>query len=376
MNILVLNYEYPPIGGGGGIVSQEISELYSQLGHNVTIVTMAFGELPQHEIRNGVQVFRVKAWRKHNNVCKPWEQLTYIVSAILFLRQHLRSHAYDVCHTHFIIPSGAVAGWVKKHANIPYIITAHGSDVPGHNKKKFKILHKLLQPFWIKIVNNAASVISPSNHLQKLMMSNYDKYCYEVIPNGLQTKWYHSLSKQQYILTLSRLQALKGVQTVIEAMAIVRPEGWSLKVVGDGPYRRELVNLAYRLGIADKVEFVGRVDNKSEQHLSLLGSASIYVSASQFENFPISVMEALCSGAYPLLSDIEAHRQLIDEDELFFPVGDANSLAIKLQRAIGGHQQEFIFCPEAKDWNNIIFDYLHVLEKAQNGFHNDLEVIA
>ena len=49
MNVLVVNYEYPPIGGGGGVICKDISEEIASKGHRVTVVTSHYDSLPQHE---------------------------------------------------------------------------------------------------------------------------------------------------------------------------------------------------------------------------------------------------------------------------------------------------------------------------------------
>ena len=84
MNILVLNYEYPPLGGGAAPVSRDISEHLVQGGNQVTVVTMAYKNLPHYELQNGVEIHRVKCLRSKQFSCMPWEQLTYIISAIRF----------------------------------------------------------------------------------------------------------------------------------------------------------------------------------------------------------------------------------------------------------------------------------------------------
>jgi glycosyltransferase involved in cell wall biosynthesis len=125
MNILVLNYEYPPIGGGAAPVAKSTAEMLATLGHKVVVITMSYRGLPAYEIVNGVEIYRLQCRRSKANICYPWEQLTYIFAAKRFLRKHLSSYSYDVCHTHFIIPTGMIAYWCKKKYGLPYVITAH-----------------------------------------------------------------------------------------------------------------------------------------------------------------------------------------------------------------------------------------------------------
>ncbi len=85
---------------------------------------------------------------------------------------------------------------------------------------------------------------------------------------------------------------------------------------GNGPFRSELEKQDDDLNIAARVSFHGWIDNETVEHLSFLRKAAIYISESRFEKCPRAVIETMASGCYPLLSDIEGHRQFfIDEPD-------------------------------------------------------------
>ena len=62
MNILVLNYEFPPIGGGGGAVSRDLAISLQRRGHRVLVITMQYGSLPEKEEIEGVVIYRVNVY--------------------------------------------------------------------------------------------------------------------------------------------------------------------------------------------------------------------------------------------------------------------------------------------------------------------------
>lgn len=370
MNILVLNYEFPPIGGGGGAVSRDLAIMMKKRGHGVSVVTMQFGDLPEKEEIEGVTVYRVKCLRKEAGVCHPHEQLTYIVSSIRFFKKHLQKEQFDICHVHFIIPTGAAALYLKQHFHIPYMITAHGSDVEGYNQKRFKLMHKILRPFWKKIVREAGAVIAPSRFLEELMLQNDRTGRYTIIPNGIDLPYYRKLaaehSKTKSMVTMCRLQEPKGVQDVICAFAEVKQPGWTLKVLGDGPYRSELERLAEKLKVKDSVIFYGWVKNKSDQYETLLGESYLYLSGSRFENCPMSVLEAAAAGCRLLISDIPAHRQLIEED-VFFPCGNIKKLAERMHETMQTYRADAerkpVYEVEKYDWEKVCAKYEKILEQ-------------
>lgn len=368
MNILVLNYEFPPIGGGGGAVSRDLAIMLKKRGHSVSVITMQFGDLPEKEEIEGVMVYRVKCLRKAAGVCHPQEQLTYIISAIRFFRKHLQHEKFDICHAHFIIPTGAAALYLKRRFHIPYVITAHGSDVEGYNQKRFRLMHKVLRPAWKYIVRQARAVVAPSRFLEELMLCSDRNGQYTVIPNGIDLPYYERLaaehSKTKSIITMCRLQEPKGVQDVIRAFARAKQPGWILKVLGDGPYRSALEHLAEELQIKDCVIFYGWVKNKSDQYEKLLGESYLYLSGSRFENCPMSVLEAAAAGCRLLISDIPAHRQLIEEN-VFFSCGDVKKLAERMGEIMqvyrADEERKPIYEVEKYDWEKVCTRYEEIL---------------
>lgn len=195
-----------------------------------------------------------------------------------------------------------------------------------------------------------------------------------MIPNGIEIQKYTELndieSKKKKILVMGRLQRFKNVQTILEAISKIDMGDWRVEVIGDGPYRQQLEELTETLGIADVVAFHGWIRNNSQEQFEFLKEASIYVSASQFENCPMSVIEATLSGCYPILSDIPAHRQLIEEDRFFFDTNDANDLATKLMKRMNMGIVEFQHNLDKYSWNNIIPQYEEILKKAKESYNN------
>lgn len=374
MKILVLNYEFPPIGGGAAPVSRDIAIKLKERGHEVTVVTMGFQDLPLCETIEGVKIHRVKCWRSKKSSCMPWEQYTYILAAKKILKKHLETYNYDICHVHFVIPTGVVGKWLRKKYRIPYIITAHGSDVEGYNQKTYmKVMHVLLRPFWRNIVRQSEGVIAPSRYLLGLMQKELSSGNYPLIPNGLDVDTYTKLhkpvnKKEPRILLMGRMQKAKNMQTVLKALSLVDLKEWKVDILGDGPYKEELQSLVRELKLEDKVVFHGWINNHSSEQMAFLEKAAIYITASHFENCPMAVLETIAAGCYPLLSDIPAHRQFIVDDKYFFPMDDCNELAKRIQTLIDGgndwYRGKSKIDVSCYDWSNIITLYEDILMSA------------
>lgn len=364
MNILMLNYEFPPIGGGASPVSYDIGKGLAELGHKLTVVTMAYKDLPLYEEKDNMTIYRVKCWRTQKMVCHPWEQATYILSAIHFIKYKLRISDYDICYTHFIIPTGPIAWWLKKKYNIPYIITSHGSDVIGHNNKRFKMLYAMLRKPWCGIVKAASYVVSPSQYLLDLMKKNEKDGKYVLIRNGVDVGFFKRVDeKKKKLLIMCRLQETKNVQCIIRALGQIDLKDWQVDILGDGPCKEILQQLVCEKHLENKVLFRGWVTNKSPEHLKQLQEASIYLSASKVENCPTAILEAIACGANLMLSDIPAHKQLIEDidTEVFFAMDDDKELASKLSLLIRKLESRNKFSNDydasSFDWNKSIEAY-------------------
>jgi len=145
------------------------------------------------------------------------------------------------------------------------------------------------------------------------------------------------LAAAPHVVSVRMLEPLYDVATLVEAVPLVRAAVPALKVTiaGDGPARATLSARAAALGASDAVRFVGRVPH--EELPALLGSASAYVSTSRSDSTSISLLEAMASGATPVVSDIPGNREWIVDGQggRFFPVGDAPALARALIAVLG-----------------------------------------
>jgi len=324
MKILVLNYEFPPLGGGGSYVSHQIAEGLAAKGHQVDVVTMAFKGLPEKEVLGNMTIYRVKCWRTKKEMCHPWEQVTYLVSAYRFISQKLDVASYDVCHANFIIPTGWLALRLKNRYGLPYLLSAHGSDVIGYNPR-FKALYPLLRGQWRKIVEGAPVLTCASEFLAGRVRETLPEANIAIIHHSI-IGGFAPLPKEKSMLTVQRLFNNKRVNMIVGALNSIDMKGWKLYVVGDGP---EMENLKNQAAGNPGIVFTGWIDHDDPRLAELYGKAAAFVFASAFENMPMTVIEALLSGCYPLLSDITGNRDIVKEDEYFF--SDEAELAAKLK---------------------------------------------
>lgn len=313
--ILVLNYEFPPLGGGASPVTYELAKRLSETGdYDIDVVTMGYKDLPKYEEVNAhLRVHRVKSWRSKKEICHPWEQLTYLVSGYFKCKELLAKNTYDICHTHFIIPTGVLALKLKNKFGLEYVITSHGSDVPGFNTDRFKLLHKFTGPILRAVSFNAKTITAPSNYLLELILKNISSKLAEktvVIPNGIDTTKFTPQPKKNYIFSSGRLLRRKGFQYLIQAVSD-EDLGWEVHIAGDGPMMGELQTLAAKS--KTKVVLHGWLNNNSQEYKDLLEQAAVYVLASEKENASVALLEAMSVGCAVITTNISGCPETVED---------------------------------------------------------------
>ena len=321
----MLCYEYPPIGGGGAKVVDGLTRELINMGQKIDLVTMGFKDLPKFEQKGNLRLFRVKCIRLKSSICTWPEMVIYIFSALPVLLRLCRENDYYINHTHFIYPDGILAYLLKKIKKIAYIITAHGSDVPGYNPNRFKILHKLLVPVWRIITSNAEQLIIPSENLNQLVKKVSTNNRTTIIPNGIDlNKFSPHEQRENRILVVSRMFERKGLQYFIQALSGFDCD-LKVNVVGEGPYLKTLKNLAAEL--KSKVHFLGYLDNDSKELRELYETSKIFVFTSEAENFPIVLLEAMIAGLAIITTNDTGCAEVVGDGAIL--VNPKDSLALK-----------------------------------------------
>lgn len=334
--ILLLNYEFPPLGGGASPMSYDLARLLVEKNrYEIDVVTMGFQQLPHlSEPIAGLRIYRVPCLRQHKETCQPHEQITYLVSGYKKCQELLKENTYTVCHTHFMIPTGILAWVLKKQFNLPYVVTSHGSDVPGFNPDRFTFLHRFTKPLLNTIAKEARHIVAPSHYLadllRKVLGTKYhNKIIY--IPNSIDVKKFKPKKKSQYILMTGRLLPRKGFQDVLKIMPQL-PDHIPLHIVGDGPMRSELEKMAEK--IVNSIFFHGWLDNTSSHYQTLLQEAAMYCMLSERENASIALLEAMAAGCAIICSDSAGVKETIGDTGIIIRNHDTQALASHLIKLI------------------------------------------
>jgi len=374
MKILMLNHEFPPVGGGAAPVTYELCKHLASIGNDVDVVTMHYGDLPRFERVEGFNVYRTPAIRKRPNICYTYAMATYLPGSLLKTISLAKKQNYDVIHCHFIVPGAPLAWIVSRLRGIPFALTCHGSDVPGYNPDRFGFEHKLILPFWKFLVRRADMLISPSDSLKQLIEEQCSGVEVRKVPNGIYSLGFANGPKERSILMCSRILPRKGFQHVIKAIKDL-DLGWEVNVAGEGPYLDELRRIAK--GSRTPIKFWGWLDQNSSQLKELYRKSSIFVFPSESENFPTVLLEAMRAGMAIITSTAGGCPEVVGDAGILVEPRDIDGIRDNIIKLIESDQLRESYSKAGLErvvqfsWHNIATKYIEcyeeLIERKTNG---------
>ena len=313
MKILVLCYEYPPVGGGGGRVAASVAEGLVRNGHEVRVVSAGLRHLPREAVVNGVTVLRPPSFRRREDTCSVPEMALYLLTSFFPAWNLCRTWKPDVIHAHFVVPTGALAFALHQLTGIPYVLTAHLGDVPGGVPEQTDSLFRVLGPFIQPIWKNASAVTAVSGFVADLAAKNCGVPA-TVILNGvpmIPPPATVQAGNPPRIVMLGRLSIQKNPLLAIQALDLVKDLRWNFEIIGEGPLSESMRNIVRSCALEDRVTFSGWL--AGEEVSKRLGMADVLLMTSTSEGLPMAGIEALRHGLAIVGSRIGGLSDVIDD---------------------------------------------------------------
>lgn len=261
-----------------------------------------------------------------------WSKWRYGLAA-LKLRAALARASPDILHAHYASSAGLVC---MLSGFRPYIVSVRGSDVLVRSKSR------LWRAILRQVLSRSSLVHAVSHQLADHARALVDS---DLVPVRTLTQGvelhkfeYHQRAKPMEpmkVLVTRSLAPIYDNETILHACSILRDEGvvFRLTFAAGGPLQDHLTKVADQLGISESVEFIGGYSN--DMLPDIMRDHDVYVSASLSDGTSVSLLEAMSSGLFPVVSRIPANESWIGRDAgLLFEPGDATSLAGALRMVI------------------------------------------
>lgn len=339
MRVILINYEYPPLGGGAGIASQALAQGLIGLGVRVDVLTAKAGDhgtQPALSSRSDdVTVYRVQSLRRGIHQSGMAGSALFLVGAAIKLSRLIRNGRYDVAHIFFSLPTGALLPVLRRY-ELPTVVSLRGSDVPGYDStnRTLEMAHCVLRSFNRWIWDRSDCVVPVCRSLGMLARQTHPDLEFTVIGNGVDKRVFRPPATQRprrpatlRCLAVSRLIPRKGLRTLLHAFWQLPPGCFSLDVVGSGMEEESLRALAKDLGLADTVRFWGAVDHADLGHF--YRNADLFTLVPTQEAFGNVFAEAVATGLPVVGSDIGGVRDMVEpgENGILVHPGNPNELA-------------------------------------------------
>jgi glycogen(starch) synthase len=371
MRILMLSWEFPPQSVGG--LSQHVFELSRALvagGIQVDLITAGGSKLPEHEVMEGIAVWRVNPYHGGNERdFIDWVQrLNFAILEQGVVLSNRRGR-YDLVHAHDWLVTYAARG-IKHIYVTPLLATIHATEFGRNNGLHTGEQRYISDIEWL-LTYEAWKVICCSRYMEEEVKHVFqvpgDKI--EIIPNGIRPEAYQPLSQYSFreqfhlspeekiVFYIGRLVQEKGVQILIEAAPLIleRFPQTTFVIAGKGPFEVNLKNRTRELGLEGKVHFLGYIDDQARNDLYHDAAAAVFPSL--YEPFGIVALEAMASGTPVVVSSVGGLDEIVEheKDGLKVYPNDARSLAEQVCRILA-----------AEDWAASLAENAHA--KAVNNY--------
>lgn len=329
--ILILNYEYPPLGGGAANATYYLlRELVQQREFAVELVTSSTDTFAIEELAPHVRIHKLDIGKSGNIHYQSMKDLlVYAWKAFWYSRKLLRQKPIDGIHAFFGIPCGVVAMLLRR----TYIVSLRGSDVPFYNQR-FALLDKLFFARLSKYIwKKATAVVANSQKLQQLALQTAPTQAISVVYNGVDTEEFspsantNEDSAPLTLISTSRLIARKGIHHLVDATIELLKQSKPIKllVIGSGDMEQELRDRVQASGYAADIAFVGAVThNELPQWYK---KADVFVLPSQNEGMSNSMLEAMASGLAIVATNTGGTQELLSSDNsILLETGSAEDI--------------------------------------------------
>jgi glycosyltransferase involved in cell wall biosynthesis len=270
--------------------------------------------LASEENLDGIRIVRIPSFRTEAFRATFFVMLAFVLGGLWSGLRVIRQFQPDIIHTHFAVPSGALAWALSLMSGIPYVLTAHLGDVPGGVPEKTGAWFRWLMPFTHTIWQRAKRVVAVSEFTRQLALRHYNVDI-EVIPNGADVQLLSPseirINQPPRLVFAGRFVTQKNIQAIIQTLAQLKHLDWRCAMLGDGPLFEEARTEIKRNDMEERFELPGWLT--PGEVLDWFTKSDILFMPSQSEGLPVVGVQALAKGLALVVSNIGGFVDLVDD---------------------------------------------------------------
>lgn len=373
MKIMMLNYEFPPIGGGAGKAHLAMLKQYA-IRNDILVDVVTSGPKPGSYVEkfsDNITIYKIGVHKKNLQHWRKIEVVEWLAKARWTYHRLIKENKYDLVHAFFGLPTGWLCcGTAKK---LPYIISLRGSDVPGGNVRLW-LEYKLFGPLLKRIWKRASALVACSEGLKTRALGFSSSANIDVIPNGVDLDRFYpapagELSGKPKLVTVGRLSATKRVEMLIEAVEILSKKGTEvcLRIAGGGGMAKQLKSMAEQKRLTGIIKFAGRVG--TDKMPDIYRQNNIFVSATMQEGMSNAMLEAMASGLPIITTRCEGVDELISDNGIVVEKDSAEALAEAIIKLAENKQVYNAMCASARKraenfgWDKVADGYIKLYQR-------------
>ena len=259
--------------------------------------------------------------------------LNYLIN-IKKVKETVKAIKPDLLHAYYLTSYGflgACCDWK------PFIISCIGSDILITPQKS--ILHKWLTQYTLKkadVITSVSNLITDNLIRLGTKPDKIETFAFGVDLDLFSPASSNKEPQKNTLLSLRSLKPVYNIETLLKGISYLKKECSSFKLVlaGAGPQEKKLKQMAACLGISDCVNFTGAIPHFKV--LEYVRNSDIYISTSLSDGASTSLLEAMASGLFPIVTEIQGNQDWITDgwNGFLVPVGNAKILAKKIKEAM------------------------------------------
>jgi len=328
MKLLMLNYEFPPLGGGAGNATYYLLKGFAQRTDlSITLITSSSGQYRQENFSDNIKIHYLNINKQGNPHYQSLKDLIkFSLIARKFTKTLIEKEKFDLVHAFFGLP----CGYLAEKLHLPYLVSLRGSDVPGYSRRFYWLEILFFRRWNVRIWRKAKKVVANSENLKQLAQITAPNQSIDVIPNGIDTNEFFPVAAKDSIFTVlstSRLIERKGIICLLRGFIDFHQTSPKsrLLIVGDGPLKDQLASMIKNNNLQNSVQLLGNITHdKIQQYYQ---QADVFVLPSLNEGMSNSLLEAMASGLAIIATDTGGVRELLEQDALLIEKNSSSSVA-------------------------------------------------